>query len=94
MGFDWQQVANVAVGAFLGGLPVIVVVWLITVSTRKREARQWRRIEHSAREIESALRRMAFWTGFDAERQAEANVEAETQKIREAQARDDDQGWG
>ena len=94
MGFDWQQVANVAVGAFLGGLPVIAVVWLITVSTRKREERRWRRIEQSVREAESALRRMAFWSGFDAQRQAAADVEAETRKIREAQAGDDDQAWG
>ena len=91
MGFDWQQVANVAVGAFLGGLPVIVVVWLITVSSRKREERRWRRIEQALGEIENALHRMAYWSGFDAERQAAADVEAETQKIREAQSRDDDQ---
>lgn len=94
MGLDWQQVANVAVGAFLGGLLPVALVWLITASTRKREARQWRGIEHSLGEIENALHRIAYWSGFDAKRQAAANVEAETQKIREAQARNDDQDRG
>lgn len=83
---DWQVVLSTFVGALtgaaIGSLPVILVTWWLTLSARKSAARSQRRTERHLEGINSALQKMAYWSGFDAERQVEADMEAARAKTR------------
>lgn len=86
---DGQVVLSTFVGALAGSLPVILLTWWLTVSARKSAARSQRRIEESMKGMNDALQRMAYWGGFDAERQVEADLEAARAEARKAPAGDD-----
>lgn len=82
---DWQVVLSTFVGALTGSLPVILLTWWLTMSARKSAARSQRRIEESMKGMSDALQRMAYWGGFDAERQVEADMAAARAKARETE---------
>ena len=75
-------------GALAGSLPVILLTWWLTVSARKSAARSQRRTEQHLEGINGALQRMAYWGGFDAERQVEADLEAAHAEAGEAEEGD------
>ncbi len=75
-------------GALAGSLPVILLTWWLTVSARKSAARSQRRTERHLEGINDALQKMAYWGGFDAERQVEADMEAARAEAREAEEGD------
>ena len=79
---DGQVVLSTFVGALTGSLPVILLTWWLTASARKSAARSQRRTERHLEGIDGSLQKMAHWGGFDARRQAEANMEAASAKIR------------
>ena len=72
-------------GALAGSLPVIFLTWWLTLSARKSAARSQRRTERHLEGINDALQKMAYWGGFDAERQVEADMAAARAKAREAE---------
>ena len=73
---DWQVVLSTFVGALTGSLLVLFLTWWLTLSAQKSAARSQRRIERHLEGINDALQKMAYWGGFDAERQVEADMEA------------------
>lgn len=78
---DWPVVVGTFVGALAGSvLGILVTLWL-TISARKSAARSQRRTERHLEGINGSLQKMAYWGGFDAERQVEADMEAARAKI-------------